>query len=99
MVDKDKGRKIARIVIDNDSLGRPGYDNEQTSCDIEVMGDFVPGEFVGHRAMESGQVYAYSAIATEPCKFYTLRMNDILLMLRYVCDECVVVYCGGDGVI
>lgn len=36
MVDSDKGRKIARIVIDNDSLGRPGYDNEQTSCDIEV---------------------------------------------------------------
>ena len=75
-------RKITRIVIDNDDLGRPGYGDEQTQCEIEVIGDFLPGEFVGHRAMRRSQPYAYSAIAMEPCKFYTLRRNDILLMLR-----------------
>lgn len=75
-------RKITRITIDNDDLGRPGYGDEQTQCEIEVIGDFLPGEFVGHRAMRRSQPYAYSAIALEPCKFYTLRRNDILLMLR-----------------
>ena len=75
-------RKITRIVIDNGDLGRPGYGDEQTQCEIEVIGEFVPGEFVGHRAMRRGQPYAYSAIAMEPCKFYTLKRNDIMLMLR-----------------
>ena len=75
-------RKITRVVIDNDDLGRPGYGDEQTQCEIEIIGDFLPGEFVGHRAMRRSQPYAYSAIAMEPCKFYTLKRNDILLMLR-----------------
>jgi len=60
----------------------PGYGDEQTQCEIEIIGDFLPGEFVGHRAMRRSQPYAYSAIAMEPCKFYTLKRNDILLMLR-----------------
>ena len=78
----EKGRKIARIVIDNDGLGRLGYDNEQTQCEIEVIGDFLPGEFLGHQAMKRAARYTYSAVATEPCLFYTLRRNDVMLMLR-----------------
>ena len=78
----EKGRKIARIVIDNDGLGQPGYDNEQTQCEIEVIGDFAPGDFLGHQAMKCAARYTYSAVATEPCLFYTLRRNDVMLMLR-----------------
>ena len=48
---------------------------------VTVLGRLDVGDFRGHREIMRGEQYAYTVIASEPCKYYTLNKQDIVSLI------------------
>jgi CRP-like cAMP-binding protein len=48
---------------------------------VTVLGRLDAGDFIGHREIMRGEQHAYTVIASEPCKYYTLNKQDILSLV------------------
>ena len=49
---------------------------------FKLLGKLIAGDFIGHREIMRSEPHAYTVIAAEPCKYYTLNQQDVLKLIN-----------------